>query len=357
MSLLWLLLFIPVSFALDHWHFNPIIVFFSTALAVVPLAKLMEEATENLSAYMGPTYGGLLNATMGNAPELIIGISALNNGLIDVLKGSIAGSIFGTLLFGLGVTMIAGGIRGKILPFDTAMVSMNNGLLSVTGFALIIPAVFKFTNQIDQEISIHISWLMLIMYLFSLIFTVRNRHEPIGTKGVETALHDAKEEQPAVEPHIPSWSLSRSVLVLGLVTTTLAFVSDLLTSSLAPAADLMNLSPTFAGVFLLAMVGNVPQYINSASFAYKERLTLAFSVNLGATSQLALLVAPLLVIIGQKMGLPMNLTFSPFELLGIVLSIIISRQLLHDNRATWLEGVMLVAVYGMLGVGFYYIPN
>ena len=353
----WLLLFVPIAFGLNSFHINPIIVFFASALAIIPLASLMEQATEVLSKYLGPTFGGLLSATMGNAPELIIGISALNNGLIEVLKGSIAGSIIGTLLFGLGVTMISGGLRKPVQTFDTAMVSMNNGLLSVTAFGLIIPAVFKFSSPVDQEISTHISILMLIIYTASLVYTLRNSHTPIGKEGVEHALEDVSEEQPESTHEAPKWSRNMATMILGGVTIVLAFVSDLLTDTIQPASDVMGLTPSFAGVFLLALVGNVPQYLNAMSFAYKRQLTLALSVNLSSTSQLALLVAPILVLSGQYMGLNMNLTFSPFELIGIILAVMISRHLLTDNRTTWLEGVMLIVVYSMLGVGFYYAPS
>mgnify|MGYP006276326453 CR=1 FL=1 len=157
MRLNWLLIFIPIAFALNHFHANPLIVFTASGIAIVPLAKIMEQATETLAHYMGPTYGGLLSATMGNAPELIIGISALNNGLIDVLKGSIVGSILGTLLLGMGLTMIAGGLRKPVQTFDGRMVMMNSSLLLLAAFGLIIPAVFRFSVDSETEISLRIS--------------------------------------------------------------------------------------------------------------------------------------------------------------------------------------------------------
>lgn len=358
----WLLVFIPIAFALDWLHVNPVIVFLASAAAIVPLASLMEKATEVLAHYLGPTYGGLLSATMGNAPELIIGISALRNGLIEVLKGSIAGSVLGTLLFGMGITIVCGGLRRPVQTFDQHMVMMNSSLLMLATFGLIIPAVFHFSGPagqiLDQELSLEISVILLLSYFASMVYTLFT-HRPIGMAAVDTALRDEGEGPgPAAEDagH-PRWSRNVALGILAAVTVALAFVSELLTGSLEPTAKLLALTPSFAGVFLLALVGNLPQYMNSASFAYKDRMTLALSINLGATTQLAMMVAPLLVIAGTLMGLPMNLLFSRFELVGIILSVIIARSLLADNSSTWMEGVMLVAVYAMLGFGFFNMPD
>ena len=208
----------------------------------------------------------------------------------------------------------------------------------------------------NQEISLEISIVLLLIYLASMAYTIMTSRSPVGRKGIEAALKEKGEEQPEVAEVFPNWSRNTALGILAAVAVALALVSDLLTGSLQPAADAMGLTPVFAGVFLLAMVGNIPQYMNSVSFAYKSRMTLALSINLGATTQLALMVAPLLVIAGSLMGLPMNLLFSKFELVGIILSVIIARSLIADNTSTWLEGVMLVGVYAMLGVGFFYAP-
>lgn len=354
MSMNWLLVFIPVAFALDGMHVNPILVFFASAAAIVPLASLMEKSTEALAHYLGPTYGGLLSATMGNAPELIIGVSALRHGLIDVLKGSIAGSVLGTLLFGIGITIIAGGIRRPVQSFDREMVAVNSSLLMLAGFGLVVPAVFNFSGKVDEEISLEISVVLLAVYLASLVYTILTNRPTVGKQAVEMELKE--KGLPQVAEDVPDWSRGRALGTLAAVAVALAFVSDLLTGSVQPAAHALGLTPVFAGVFLLAMVGNVPQYMNSVSFAYKNQMTLALSINLGATTQLALMVAPLLVISGSLMGTPMNLLFSRFELVGIILSVITARNLLSDNTSTWLEGVMLVGVYAMLGFGFYHLP-
>jgi Ca2+:H+ antiporter len=223
-----------------------------------------------------------------------------------------------------------------------------------------VPAVFHFSNQVNQEISLEISVILLVIYFASLVFTLTTAGRPHTvqcgivpvpeTKELEREIHE-------VEEALPDWSRSKALLILGAVAVALAFTSDLLTDSIQPASSALGLSPSFAGIFLLAMVGNVPQYMNSVSFAAKNRMTLALSINLGSTTQLVLLVAPILVIAGTLMGIPMDLLFSYFELVAILLSVIITRSLISDNTSNWLEGVMLVGVYVMLAVGFYYAPN
>lgn len=354
MKLNWLLALIPVSVALNWFHADPVLVFFCSALAIVPLAGLMEKATDALSDYLGPTYGGLLNATMGNAPELIIGISALRNGLIDILKASIAGSIMGTLLFGMGLSLLAGGLRKPRQSFDSEMVSVNGALLMLGTFGLVIPAVFKFGARPDQEISLEISIVLFMVYLASMVFTLLTHRPAVGAVAVKAELQEKGE---ATKEERPAWSPRAAFWILGAVAVVLAVVSDALTDSIDDAADAIGLTPVFAGVFLLSIVGNVAQYMNSTAFAYRNQMTLALSVNLGATTQLVLLVAPVLVIAGNLMGMNMDLLFTEFELVGIILSVMVARNLLADHTSTWLEGVMLIAVYLMLGIGFFYAPS
>lgn len=361
----WLLLCMPLAFALDHFGVGPIPVFLASTLAILPLAKLMEEATSILSKILGHTIGGLLNATMSNAPELIIGISALHNGLIDMLKASIAGAMIGTLLLGLGLSIFSGNVGKSPRRFDAPMVGMNMGLLTVTSFSLLIPALFNISTTADYEISIHICVLMLILYIASIYYTLNQQNPPIDLIGVENAIseqedlaqtHKGSEATPPA-PQGPEWGRNKAIAVLLTVTVALAVTSDLLTDSLQPAADIMHLTPFFAGMFLLSMVGNIPQFINSVSFARKDQLTLALSVNLSSVTQLALLVAPILVLTGGMLGKPMDLVFNQFELVAIFISVVVARYLLADQRTTWLEGFMLIIMYLMLAVGFYYLPE
>ena len=354
----WLLAFIPVALVLEHMGANPIAVFLTSAAAVVPLAKLMEQATEAMAHYLGPTYGGLLSATMGNAPELIIGITALRHGLIEVVKGSIAGSIIGTLLFGIGVTIVAGSRRRPVQHFDRDMVAVNSSLLMLGAFGLVIPASFHFTTSTDRSISIEISIVLLLIYVAGMVYTM-TASKSTTDKALVAELQQQGQAPPALlcaTESPPEWSRNVALAVLAVVAVTLAIVSDTLTGSLQAAADAIGLTPIFAGVFVLAMVGNIPQYMNSAAFAAKDNMTLALSINLGATTQLVALVAPLLVLAGLVMGVDMNLHFPGFEVLGVVLSVIIARSVIGDASSNWLEGAMLIGVYLMLGFGFFHMP-
>jgi Ca2+:H+ antiporter len=360
----WLLLFMPLAFALDHFHAGPIPIFLASTLAILPLSKLMEEATSVLSKILGNTIGGLLNATMSNAPELIIGISALRNGLLEMLKASIAGAIIGTLLFGLGLSIFTANVGKSPRTFDAPMVAMNMGLLTVTSFSLTIPAIFNISTTADYEISIHICILMLVLYVASIYYTLNQKNPPIDRAGIAKAI--CKQESHADRPadsvaldedeHGSSWGKNKAIGILLSVTVALALTSDLLTDSLQPAADMLHLTPFFAGMFLLSMVGNIPQFINSVSFARKDQLTLALSVNLSSVTQLALLVAPVLVLTGSLLGMQMDLVFNKFELGAIFISVVVGRYLLSDQQTSWLEGFMLIIMYLMLAVGFFYLP-
>jgi Ca2+:H+ antiporter len=353
----WLLLFIPIAIALDRWHVTPLAVFLASAVALVPLAKLMEQSTEALARDLGPIYGGLLNATMGNAPEFIIGISALRHGLVEVLKGAIAGSIIGTLLFGVGVTVIAGSWR-KPAQFDRRMVAINGGLLMLGAFGLVIPASFHFNAHTDRNISVEISLILLAVYVAGMFQTLM-ANKPSGGKGPSREELAEKGKAPLAcvsAAPLPPWSRSKALLVLAVVAVAIAIVSDLLTGSLQDAAQGLGLTPAFAGVFMLATVANIPDYTNAVTFAARNQMTLALSINLGATTQLIVLIAPLLVIAGTLMGTDMNLHFSAFEVIAVILSVIVVRSVIADACSTWLEGVMLIAVYLMLGVGFYNMP-
>jgi Ca2+:H+ antiporter len=365
----WLLIFIPIAFGLDHWHVAaPFVIFIVSALAIIPLAVLLEKATGALAHHMGPNYGGLMSATMGTAPELIIGISALNHGLIDMLKAAIAGSVLGSLLFGVGMSMFVGGIGRPFQTFDRNMVSLNSALLMLGTFGMIIPAVFESSTDVNREISLQISITLLLIYAVSIIHTLLRGGHAVTNKLTDVILNSADATPPDIPPGYPAedyaaalktpeWTRNTALVILGAVGIGLALVSDILTGSVQQAADTMGLNPVFAGVFLLAMVGNIPQYMNAISFARKNQMTLALSINLGSTTQLALLVAPVMVISGTVMGLNMNLLFSNFELIGVILAVHVARSLIADNRSTWFEGLLLIGVYAMLGIGFYYLPN
>jgi Ca2+:H+ antiporter len=359
MSLNWLLVFVPIGIGLNWFGASPILVFMTSALAIVPLAGLMGDATEALAKYLGPTVGGLLNATLGNAPEIIISGFALHAGLVNIVKSSLTGSIIGNLLFGLGIAFFAGGIKHRRNQrFDPQAARMTTALLTVASFGLIIPAATRFGAAASRSISLEVSALLFLVYLAGLVAIFVSRKAVIGKAGVKANL-DEKDERPdetADEPQ-PGWSKNKALGILAGVTIALAFMSEILTGALEPASESLHLTPRFAGVFLLASVGNAAELFNAIRFARKDQMDLCIGITVGASTQVGLLVAPVMVFMGVLMGQNMDLIFSPLELIAIVMAVYLTRNLIYDGESSWLEGLMLIGVYVLFGIGFLYHPN
>jgi Ca2+:H+ antiporter len=354
MKLAWLLVFIPVAISLHWYGANPIVVFGASALGVVPLAALMGEATDALAGFVGPTWGGLLSASLGNAPEIIIGFFALRRGLVPVVKSSLVGSIIGNLLFGLGLSMIVGGVRNGTQEFNLSVANMNSGLLLLSASGLIIPAVFRYSApEATHSISIEIAIVLFVVYLGSLLFTLLTSSPAMGKEKVEAEVPGAAEPR-GVEA---GWGKNKALGILSVVTVALAFMSEILTDSLEPAANSLGLTPAFAGVFLLALVGNVAELYNAVSFARADKMDLALGVTVGASIQVALVVSPVLVLAGSLLNQPMDLLFELYEVVAVFVTVILTRQLIGNGRSNWLEGLMLLGVYAMLGIGFFYLPG
>jgi Ca2+:H+ antiporter len=349
----WLLVFIPLAIVLQVVRANPIAVFATSALALVPLAGLTEDATETLADYLGATWGGLLSASLGNAPEIIIGFFALRQGLVGVVKSSLAGSIIGNLLLALGLSMLGGGLKHGTQKFDRQVAGTNAGLLTLAAAGLIIPAVFHHSSpSITREISLQISAVLFVVYLGSLVYTLVTSRPALGKSAVKAEVPGASEAaRPAGE-----WSRNKALTILAIVTIGLAVMSEILTDAIEPTSQRLGLTPVFAGVFLLALVGNLAQIFNAISFARSDKMDLSLGVTVGSSIQVALVVAPVLVFSGVLLGQPMDLIFSRFEIVALCVAVVVARQLITDGQSNWLEGLMLVAVYLMLGVGFFFLP-
>ncbi len=358
MTLNWLLVFVPIGVGLDWVGANPTLVFLTSALAIVPLARLMGDATEALAAFLGPTVGALLNATLGNAPEIIISSFALHAGLVHIVKSSLTGSIIGNLLFGLGVAFFAGGTRlRRIQQFDPRAARVTTGLLTLASFGLIIPAATQFSSSASRSISREIAVVLFLVYLASLVAIFVGRKSVIGKEGIKANLKEEEERPDEVRDESGvSWSRNKAVAILAAVTVALAIMSEVLTGAIEPAAESLHLTPRFAGVFLLALVGNAAELFNAIRFARKDQMDLSIGITAGASTQVALLVAPVLVFLGMIMGQNMDLVFSPLELIAIVLAVYLTRNLTYDGESSWLEGLMLIAVYVMFGIGFFHHP-
>jgi Ca2+:H+ antiporter len=342
-NLNYLLIFIPIAIALYWYGGSSLLVFLMAALTIVPLSKIVGTSTETMGDYLGPTFGGLLNASMGNAPELIIGAFALKNGLITVVKASLTGSIIGNLLLTLGLAMFAGGLRHAHQKFNvhSARVSMSMMFLAVGG--LMVPALFHFTSpSAEHEISIQIAAILLVVYVLSLVFTLFTHRKLF--ENVQPA------ELTVVKPR--SWRLA--LVLLAVATLVLSLMSEILTDALGPATEQLRINEVFAGIILLASVSNISGMMNAVVFARKNQMDLAVSSVIGAATQIALLVAPSLVLASLLLPTSMDLLFSRLELVALTISVFIARNMTIDGESDWLEGAMLIAVFLMLGIGFYY---
>jgi Ca2+:H+ antiporter len=347
MNFKWLLICVPLGICLDFLSVNPLVVFIASSLAIIPLAQLIGDATEEMSHCLGAAKGGLLNSTMGTVPDLIIGFFALQNGLIEMVKASITGAIIGNLLFGLGLSILAGGIKNKAkLHYDRSVTHIYSSLLLLTTFGLIIPAVFEHSVESDTEISLTISIILLVIYISSVIFTLTN--VDINDKN---SLIDHDNEQSTV-------SLFKIKPLIKLVGSGigLAIMSEIMTDAIGPTADRLGLSPIFAGVFLLAPIGMVSELINTVRFSRENKFDISLALTLGSSTQIGLLVAPLLVFMGLGIGQDMNLLFSKFEVIAIILSVAAVNHILHLGSVSWVSGPKLIGIYFMLGIAFFNIP-
>jgi Ca2+:H+ antiporter len=346
-SVLYLLVFIPISVVLWWFEANSILTFSSAAIAVLPLSRIVGESTEVIAGYMGAAIGGLLNASMGNAPEIIIATFALKNGLVTTVKASITGSIMGNLLLTLGLVMFAGGLKYKVLKFNARAAGVRTSLLVLPIVGLMIPAIFHFARASDaKEISIEIALVLILVYGANLLFALVTNKEVF----LDPAAHG--EELIEVDPK-SSWK--KAILLLAGAAVMLALVSEVLTDSIKPVSKSLHLNDYFAGIILLAAVGNVSEMINAVAFVRKGKTDLAVSAVVGSATQVALLVAPTLVFIGLAIGSPMDLLFTTWELFAMGSAVYIARNAMLDGEGHWLEGVMLISVYLMLAFGFYYL--
>jgi len=345
----WLLLAIPIALVLRWQGANSIWVFAVSLVAIYPLAEVMAEATEALAETLGPTVGGLLNASLNNAPEIIIAMFALKNGLGDVVKASITGSILIELLFGLGLAMFLGGLKHGTQRFNEESIQINGGLLTLAGFGLIIPAVFHLSSpKAENELSWEICTILLLIYFANLGITLfRKTPEAVG--GVsKTTQKEAGAEH---------WSGGKALGILTVATLALAVMSEVVTDALAPTSEQLGLTPIFSGIILLAGAGGVGEIISACRFARNNKMDLAIEASVGSSIQMILLAVPLLVFSAPLLGVQMNLLFSPVEVVAMTVTIVAIRNIATDGRSTWIEGLMLLAVYLMLAIGFYFLPT
>ena len=347
----WLLLLLPITVAVDVLlPEQKIWIFFLSALALVPLAHLLSVATEQMSFHTGPTIGSLLNVTFGNAGELLVGFFALRQGLDRVVKASITGSILSNLLLALGVSVLIAGVKRKTLSFNPLAARTRATLLALAGLSLILPAAYHYAAHVqsasrERDLSFAFSIILLATYGCALLFTLHTHSQLLAAR------QDEKPEQNA-------WSKTASLVVLLLTSSAIGWVSEILAGSIEVASKRLGISDLFVGVILLALFGNAAETLSAIRAALSERMDLSVGITLGSSTQVALFVAPALVIASRWTGhRPMDLLFTPIEITSLVLAIAITGQIAGDGDSNWFEGVQLLAVYLMLAVIFLLIPG
>jgi Ca2+:H+ antiporter len=349
-----LLLFIPISLTAHFLEWGDLIVFITAALAILPLAAWMGTATEEIAVVVEPGIGGFLNATFGNATELIIALVALNAGLIDVVKASITGSIISNLLLVMGLSMLLGGIRYKEQTFESVIARVNASSMNLAVIAILLPTAMNYTSigiseKTVQNLSLAVAVVLILVYGLTLLFSMKT-HAYLYDVGVA----DIEEEAEAVVHKKPNvWLWSGVLLVCTLL---VAFESELLVGSLEVATSQLGLSALFTGVILVPIIGNAAEHATAVTVAMKNKMDLAMSVAVGSSMQIALFVAPVLVIAGWATGQPMDLDFNPFELVAVAVSVLIANSISSDGKSNWLEGTLLLAAYTVLGFAFYFHP-
>jgi Ca2+:H+ antiporter len=347
--------FIPAAVALELGHASPGAVFVVAAVGIIPTAALMGLATEELAARSGPGIGGLLNVTFGNAPELIIALFALNEGLQEVVKASLVGSILGNILLVLGGAMLVGGLGRDRQRFDRTAAQVQSAMLLLAAAALIMPAIFELVEgkglpavtatrveygSTVETLSLLVACVLIATYVIGLFFSLRT-HRAIFNP------HYEEEEQTM------GWSVRRSVIMLAIAGAAVGLMSEVLVGSISEASESIGVSEFFVGVIVVAIVGNAAEHWVAILVAFKNKMDLAVNIAVGSSAQIALFVAPILVLVSFVLGpSPMPLVFNGFELGAVLIAVLIANYVTGEGESTWFEGVQLLAVYLILALAF-----
>ena len=351
--------FIVVAIVLEFAHASATLIFVTSALGVIPTAALMGRATEELAARSGPGIGGFLNVTFGNAPEIIIAFFALNEGLQEVVKASLIGSILGNILLVMGAAMLVGGRKRERQTFDRTAANAQSGMLLLAVVALIMPAIYElviggalpsptdtseqFPSELEQ-MSLVVAIVLLASYAAGLMFSLRTHRDLFNP------VHG--EEDHVGEP----WSVRKAVIALAVAGIAVGVMSEILVGSITEASESIGLSPFFVGVIVVAIVGNAAEHWVAIYFASRNKMDLAVNIAIGSSAQIALFAAPVLVLLSFVVGpFPMALVFNGLELGAVVMAVLIANQVTQEGESTWFEGLQLLAVYVVLGVVFFFV--
>jgi Ca2+:H+ antiporter len=343
-----LLLFtLPLVLLAQLGGWGPVWIFALSTVGIIPLAGLIGEATEALSAYTGPKIGGLLNATLGNAAELIITLVAVRAGLLDLVKASITGSILGNLLLVMGLSMVMGGVKNGIQRFDRRQAGNNAILLTLVVIAMVIPSVFS--HSIGSELSVGVESLslgvagvMIVLYVLGLIYSLRAQNSPLSYETEEI--------------HRPELSKATALVILALATLGVVWLSESLVGEVEAVVKGLGLSEFFLGIILIPIIGNVAEHLVAVQVAIRNKMDLSIEIAISSSLQIALFVAPLLVFVSLLLGHPLTLVFNQYELLALGAAALVAALVSSDGESNWLEGAALLAVYVILGIGFFLLP-
>ncbi|MFN8492240.1 MAG: calcium/proton exchanger [Caldilineaceae bacterium] len=354
----YLLIFVPVAFVLEYTHAAPTLIFLAAALGIVPLAGWLGQATEELAAHLGAAIGGLLNATFGNATELIIAFFALLAGQVEVVKASIIGSIIGNVLLVLGLAALVGGRRYARLGYNVENIKVLSSMMVITMIGFVVPAVFDFNERIrlseseahaltlDADLSLGVAIVLIILYAGNLIFSLITHKDLLSSSDEEAGEHAA------------GWSIPRAVGILLVATVLIAFMSEFLVGALEGFTSALGLSATFVGLIVIPIIGNAAEHASAVTFAMRNKMDLAVVIAIGSALQIALLVAPLLVLLSWAIGQPMDLVLrGPLELTALIGSVLIANSVARDGETHWYEGLMLLGVYIILAIAFFFTPG
>lgn len=350
-----LLIFAPIAAALEFAHADHLVLFVISAIALIPLAKLIGDSTEHLATHYGPTAGSLLNVTFGNAAEIIIAVTAISAGLLDLVKASITGAIIGNILLILGLSVIVGGFRYKEQNFSRENIGTQSSMLFLAIIGLAVPTILASTilspseNQGQvQLLSDALAIILLIVYILGIVFTF------VTHKHLFTLPETAEDIQ---ESHGTHWSKKKSFLLLAASMAGVIVVSEILVASVETTGEELGFGQLFVGAIIVGIVGNAAEHSSAILLARKGKMELSIGIAAGSGTQIALFVVPILVFAGIAMGQPFTLVFTLLELATIFLAAIILNLIVHDGRSNWFEGVMLTAVYIIIAIAFFFVTD
>lgn len=343
-----LLIFVPITLISLLLGADETIIFVTAAVAVIPLAGLVGEGTEELAHYTGPQIGGLLNATLGNAAELIITIFAIHRGLLELVKASIIGSILGNLLLIMGLSLFLGGIKNGLQSFDRRDAAMHAALMIMALAALMVPSLFDIAiadnPSAELRLSEGVAIIMMILYGMSIYYSFRSSAAENRLQRESASKHDSK------------WSAKQALAILVISTLGIVLMSEALIGAVESVTHQLGLTEFFIGIIIIPLVGNVAEHLVAVQVAIKNRMNLSMAVSIGSSTQIALFVAPLLVFIALLFGERLLLVYNNFELVALAVTSIIAAIIALDGETNWLEGAMLLALYAILALAFYFVP-